>query len=113
MKEWQAALDKVKRELNVGTEKELAEMLGVSPQALNQYRKTNTGLGGIPKLKLLELEGERDLTTALDTIEPERKRPPKIRRRAVQTKTKQEREPEPDDEGKQPTRKRSPRHPSR
>ena len=73
MDEWTERMDRVKEAAGLAYDKDLARRLGVSPQAVNEYRKKGTGLGALPKLKLLELDGERDLGRALDTVEPGRR----------------------------------------
>lgn len=79
MDRWQEGMDRIKEGLELRYDKELAELLGVSAQAISQYRKTETGIGEITKLKILEIEGEKNLSNALDEVIEKRKRPPIIR----------------------------------
>lgn len=79
MDKWQVKIDRIKKGLNLDYDKEVAELLGISPQALSQYRKTETGIGEITKIKILEIEGEENLGDALDEVIEKRKRPPIIR----------------------------------
>ena len=83
MDKWLALLDRVKTDLQITYDKEMAALLGISPQALHQYKTGDSRMGPVCKLKLLEMDGETELSDALDEIEEGRKRPPKTRHRKI------------------------------
>ena len=66
--EWIKRLDKIKEKNNYKTDKELSELLGVSPAFLSMVRHKKKDLGLVNKLRVLDILGYHSIKDALRLI---------------------------------------------